>query len=140
MATGEIELLTLGKIQTLLPKQLNLPRGYQMAYHPAHTELCEKIYDESKKYSFEYMDNISVDSITIYKECGVDWEFIDWDHKNVKEYEEYRRNRDNSWDEYYGKFDNIKKEFAIKESRDFAPTSIIPQLEQMLQVAKERCL
>lgn len=54
LATGEIELLTIGKVQTLIPKQLNLPRGYEMAYHPAHTELCESIYDESKKYSFEY--------------------------------------------------------------------------------------
>ena len=36
------------------------------------------------------------------------------------------------------KFETLKKEFVIIKSRDFAPLSIIPQLEQMLKAAKER--
>lgn len=138
LAAGELELSTLGKVQTLLPKKLELPKGYRMVYHPTHEELLTQIWDENKTYSFEYMDKVAKDQTTIYQELHIDWEWVDWDCDNLKEYQKHNKMIYESWEDYREKFDCIRLEFFPKNESQKAPNSIIPMLEKMLEEAKDR--
>lgn len=139
LARGEIELMTIGKVETLLPKKLNLPRGYMMLHHKAWDKLCLQIYDESKQYSFEYMDKVSKDQMTLYDELHIDWEWVDWEGENLKEYNDHKRKIFDSWENYYINLENLEKEHNCSLNKEeLAPYSIVGRLEWMLKEAKTR--
>lgn len=144
-AKTNITLLTIGEVELLASKTLGLPSGYEMVCHKSTKELLSKLYTEGNNYTFEYIDNLWKDANTINKLVGIG------DFPATVNLPQHYWNRvhelDDLWDEYLDKFEDLRKEVFKNESFDRGesprynpPTSIIPVIEKMLKLAKERKL